>query len=158
MQLRRWTTIQTEETITEPMWLARLGRLVDMNCDKETIVPKISKPRGGHPWERVVRRRLVTLGMTLEDLAQKIDEPVNRIRLLFYYPPLWQSLEPRLSRALSSTSCALADAIERETQRMIDDRERKKAQAEQDALDVRIRRERAARRRERQLQSRKESR
>lgn len=146
--LRRWTTRESNETITEPLWLARLGRLVDLNCSTETEVPRLSKPAGGHPWERVVMRRLTTLGMTIEQLAEKLDETPQRIRLLFHFAPLWQSLEPRLSRALSTTSCALADAIERETVRLAQHRARKQAEEAERLERIRFRRERAARRRE----------
>lgn len=155
--LRRWTTTESNETITEPMWLARLGRLVDLNCSLETEVPRLSKPSGGHPWERVVMRRLTTLGMTLGQLAEMIDETPARIRLLFHYAPLWQSLEPRLSKALSTTSYGLAAAIERETVRIAEHRELQKAAEAQRLELVRFRRERAARRRE-QREARRESR
>lgn len=111
---RRWET-PAGETLVEPMWLARLGRLMEMQPKVEVEVPRLSKPPGGHPWERVVIRRCRELGISVAQLALRMDEEPKRLRLLFHFAPLWQSLEPRLSKALSTTSFALAAWIEQET-------------------------------------------
>lgn len=133
-QLLRWEVSKDGETtgVTEPEWVARLAKMVELNSDATMVeVPRLSKPPGGHPWERVVRRHLRHHGATVGDLAACMDTTPQRIHTLFHFAPLWQSLEPRLSKALGITSFALRSEIEQETRRIAQDRETRRLEQEE---------------------------
>jgi hypothetical protein len=140
-QRRLWNPAESELMLVEPMWLSRLGRLLDLHRSPErlTLVPALSKPTTKWPWERVLRRRLLAQGMTLEMLAERIDEPLPRLRLLLHFEHLWKSLEPKMSRALSTTTFTLSSEIDREKKFLAEQRaQRQSEQAAHQAARARL--------------------